>query len=407
MKLEKLIAEAKQDEAPVKDVDWGAMESRLMNQIEAEKPGVEPIPLPLTRLEWRRKYLRPASLALAIAATFVIYMRRDAAEHPIATTNAPDSKPVAALRAEASNLTSGDLLVNEKPADRVIRTGDALSLNGGRAMLEQPKAVSWLMETVDSSAARARVSAAGDRDHGKARPLVLDLEHGAIEAQVTPVSSGEAFAIDLVSKTGIVRVAVHGTHLRVLRDGDHVSVDLSEGVIAIGVPPTDGDVTTGTTVIAPAHVELEANDLGSITVKHTGVREPVQLGDHVVVMKHAEDPAPVAVATNVAAPQLEAPKGPIPTKIDPPKPAVPPKDAILSAVRECAVKHAAPGAVRVTVTSDLSLTLNADGSVKLAQFTPPLPPDVQTCATETIYKQTFESSSASADLVHVPIEFSY
>ena len=34
---------------------------------------------------------------------------------------------------------------------------------------------------------------------------------------------------------------------------------------------------------------------------------------------------------------------------------------------------------------------------------PPLPPDIQTCAAETIYKTTLEDAGA----VEIPIEFSY
>ena len=47
--------------------------------------------------------------------------------------------------------------------------------------------------------------------------LVLALDEGAVEAQVVPVPSGEAFAVDV----GSSRVAVHGTHLRVARAGGH------------------------------------------------------------------------------------------------------------------------------------------------------------------------------------------
>ena len=60
------------------------------------------------------------------------------------------------------------------------------------------------------------------------------LDDGAFEAQVTPVPSGEAFAVDVATPTSIVRIAVHGTHLRVARAGTRVTVDLTEGVVSIG-----------------------------------------------------------------------------------------------------------------------------------------------------------------------------
>jgi hypothetical protein len=247
------------------------------------------------------------------------------------------------------------------------------------------------MESEDGEAARARVSSAG-------KPLVLDLDHGAIEAQVTPVKEGEAFAVDLITKTGIVRVAVHGTHLRVSRAGDRVVVDLTEGVIAIGVPPASG-MTTGTSVTAPAHVELDANDLGSLKVEHTNVRPPIQLGDHVVAFPPA--PAESAHVASVPAPQKAPAKAEMPV---PNAPAIPPRDAIITAVRECAVKHAkANSEIKVSVSSTLELTVGTDGTPTLAKFTPPLPADVQTCAAETIYKTKLDETGT----VSVPISFSY
>src|SRR5439155_1470159 len=131
-------------------------------------------------------------------------------------------------------------------AGHALRTGDVLEADGARAVLERPRKVAWLLEGGNSSPAasgRARVKSAGES-------LVLALDDGAIEAQVTPVPSGEAFAVDIASGTSLVRVAVHGTHLRVSRSGSRVVVDLTEGVVSIGVPPRTGS-TYGTLVTAP------------------------------------------------------------------------------------------------------------------------------------------------------------
>lgn len=400
--LDALIAEAKGEEpAAVREIDWSKLEASLMAEVKAAPPVAG-----LRSPEWRRKYLRPATVALALAATVVIYARREAADRTAAEQTQQRAQKVLAQREEASSLTSGELHIDGAPlaAGQMVRTGDALSVTNGRAVLERgngsAKAVSWLMETDDAEAARARVSSAGQQGSGPARPLVLDLEHGAIEAQVTPVKEGEAFAVDVITKTGIVRVAVHGTHLRVSRAGDRVVVDLTEGVIAIGAAPRSG-LTTGTTVTAPAHVELDATDLGTLEVRHTNVRAPVQLGDHVVVMPPPppESSDNLHVATSPATP---APK-PV-TKLEPPKPATPPREAIINAVRQCAAKNAKSASeVRVSVTSSLELTVGADGTPTLAKFTPPLPPEVQTCAAETIYKTKLDETGT----VSVPISFSY
>lgn len=406
-KLDALIVEAKSEQpAAVRDLDWSKMEASLMARVEAEAPesGRQSVAKvsPLRSPEWRKKYLRPATIALALAASVVMYARRHAGENPTAEHTEQHAQNVLAQRDEASSLTSGDLLIDDAPLvkGQVVRAGDALSIKSGRANLERGKAVSWLMETNDGEVARARVSSAGQQGDGPAKPLVLDLEHGAIEAQVTPVSAGEAFAVDVITKKGIVRVAVHGTHLRVSRAGDRVIVDLTEGVIAIGAPPSQG-LTTGTTVTAPAHIELDATDLGSLKVAHTDVRAPVQLGEHVVVLAPAPaetEPAPITLVPTPSpkpAPEVEAPKV-----------VIAPRDAIINAVRECATKHAPSthaSEVRVSVTSSLELTVGADGMPTLAKFTPPLQAEVQTCAAETIYKTKLDETGK----VNVPISFSY
>lgn len=393
-KLDDLIAEAKSEEpAAIRELDWSKIEARLMDEAKRETAHAEPG-------AWRRKYLRPATVALTLAATFIIYARREAAQQ-VAVQGQPNAREVAVQREEASALTSGELRIDGAPLGpgQVVRAGDALSVTNGRAVLERAKAVSWLVETADTEPARARVSSAGQQGEGPAKPLVIALEHGAIEAQVTPVKAGEAFAVDVAAKTGTVRIAVHGTHLRVARAGDRVVVDLTEGVIAIGAPPAAG-VTSGTSVTAPAHVELDANDLGTLRVQRTSVRPPVQLGDHVVVMEEAPSEAAGPALVASAAPVV--PKTPL--KAEAPKPAVPPREAIVAAVRQCAAKHSKTGGeVRVSVTSELSLTVGSDGMPKLAQFTPPLPPDVQACAAETIYKTKLDETGA----VSVPLSFSY
>ncbi|MBX3229586.1 MAG: FecR domain-containing protein [Labilithrix sp.] len=407
-KLDALIAEAKAEREPsaVRDLDWDAIEARVTRRIEDEPhAATEPRAAmdPLARDRTRRNLVRGATLALAIAATAIIYVRRQAAEHPGATGPAVATTETPALAAlEASSFTGGELHVGGALAQPgfTIHEGDALSVAKGRASLERAGAVSWLIEPDDDGvAARARVTSAG-------KPLVLSLEHGAIEAQVTPVKEGEAFAVDVATLSGVVRIAVHGTHLRVARAGDRVVVDLTEGVIAIGVAPKHG-MTTGTSVTAPAHVELDARDLATLRIDDAPavVRAPIPLGEPATAAaaSAAAPHASVAAAAPATPPKPSA-------KVDAPKPPakVPARDAIIAAVRQCAGSHAkSSGAVRVTVTSELTLTLAPTGEVKLAKFSPPLPPEVQTCAAATIYKTRVDEHTAASGTLSVPLEFSY
>jgi hypothetical protein len=76
---------------------------------------------------------------------------------------------------------------------------------------------------------------------------------------------------------------------------------------------------------------------------------------------------------------------------------------IAAAVRDCAAAKSRPTAVRVTVTSVLRLRIGPDGEVTSAQFDPPLLPEIQSCATPTIYRSRLEETG----IVTIPIEFSY
>jgi hypothetical protein len=97
--------------------------------------------------------------------------------------------------------------------------GETIDTHGARALFEAEGRVSWLLENESKVQDRAN-------DGSKpARPSFWRSLEGAVEAQVTPVASGEAFAIDVEG----VRIAVHGTHLRVARDGDHVSSTCRRG----------------------------------------------------------------------------------------------------------------------------------------------------------------------------------
>ncbi|MDB4946035.1 MAG: hypothetical protein JWP97_5569, partial [Labilithrix sp.] len=287
-----------------------------------------------------------------------------------------------------------------------LRAGDVVEAQGARAVLDRPRKVAWLLEANGTPAqvARAHVKAAGDS-------LVVGLDDGAIEAQVVPVAQGEAFAVDVASGSSLVRVAVHGTHLRVARDGSRVTVDLTEGVVAIGNPPAAG-TTVGTTITAPSHVEFDAADLRTLKVDHapSAVRAAIALVP--AEAPAAADPA----AVQAAAPSL--PPGRSHGREAPRPSAAPPagthaaarspaaaREAIAQAVRSCAASHGSSGSVRVTVKSSLELKVGASGKVEAARFDPPLAPEIQACAAAAIY--ALEVDDAANGGLHVPIEFSY
>jgi hypothetical protein len=412
--LDALVGEAKEDFVP-RDVDihWGRVEEKLMARIAEEEP-------PLLRDRrasgtGRARALRMTAIALAAAAAVAVVVRRD--RDTSLVDAAPPTATGEALAASALRATegAGEIRISGTAATtgHVLRAGDVIEADRARGVFERTRKVAWLIEGDEGTLAKANVKSASES-------LVLGLDDGAIEAQVTPVASGEAFAVDIASGGKLVRVAVHGTHLRVVRHGKRVTVDLTEGVISIGVPPRTG-TTIGTLVSAPAHVELDAEDLDrSIKVDHSpaAVRAAIPLAVTPALAAHEPSPpapkndTPAGVVTKPAA-ITQAPAKPEPARAaaEPQKPAapaiaapLPPREEIARAVRTCAAGKKHSDGVKYTVTSTLTLKLAASGEVQTAQFSPPLTPDVQACAAEAIYKTRFDNESG---LVTVPIEFSY
>ncbi len=398
--LDALIGEAREHLDPP-DVDWSRLESQVMASAAREKPAL------VRDIESasHARLFRVGAFVLAAAAAIALFVRREA-DAPLggpARTAATEGAPASSLRSTegAGEVRIGGIVATP---GYIVRSGDAIEVDRARGVFERARRVSWLLEQDGDGLARVQVKSAGDS-------LVLGLERGAIEAQVVPVPSGEAFAVDIATERTLVRVAVHGTHLRVARAGNRVIVDLTEGVVSIGVPPRSG-ITIGTTITAPAHVELDATDLGTLRVDHmlATVRSAVPLASAV---ESVRPEAALAPAQNAGAvpPVVSVPKtlsreghalGPAKSDLQPKAP-LPPREAIAAAVRECAAPRSRSNEVHVTVSSSLQLSVSAAGVIESAQFSPPLSPDVQACAAEVIYKVHLDETGP----ITIPLEFSY
>jgi hypothetical protein len=407
------------------EIDWSRVEARVMAAIDREKAeAASGAPKRDRAAVFRRQALvRSATFLFAAAAAVFVFVRKDR------SPGQQGSIPATVIeRVPASSLRStegkGEVRIGSRVATpgSVLHGGDSIEVGAARAVFERAQVVTWLLEQdldapdgLDGPPARAHVVSAGE-------PLVLRLEHGVIEAQVTPVPVGEAFAVDVATERGVVRVAVHGTHLRVARAGNRVVVDLTEGVVSIGVAPRMG-ITQGAEITAPAHVELDSTDLGTLRIDRdpAAVRAPIPLGpdagaapathavaDRPPAPRHASTPhAPPATAGTVIAaaprPERSEPTNAPRAKVEARKPALSPRDTIALAVRECAAAHTRPTEVRVTVTSNLRLRVSPTGTVETAQFSPPLQPEIQSCAAQVIYQTRLDETG----MVTIPIEYSY
>jgi hypothetical protein len=368
-----------------RDVDWAEVDRRLFTRVNAD----------LAREHEKLSSGRGRGVAfvlggLAAAAAAVFFVAGGSATH---TTDAP----FASLEEPAGSVTAveggGAVLVDGKPVSvgATLHQADVIDATGGRVTVDRPGKLTLILEK-GSRATVTHVQGA----------LILALEQGAVEAQVVPVPNGEAFAVDV----GTSRVAVHGTHLRVARDGSHVVVDLSEGVVSLGDAPRVGS-TVGSLITAPAHAEFSAGEPEStLSLSHdpSVVRSPVSLAG----LSAASPRSAVAAVAAVDPPRPEVADGrdraalvPPPPRAQAPAPAVHPPDpnpagTIASAVRSCLLGRPRGDNVTVVVSTTLRLELSPDGTVQSARFDPPVAPDVNACAAGSIYRVRFSHGGAEA-----------
>ena len=316
----------------------------------------------------------------------------------VATSVAPRETPSPAAPAELTAVNQG----GELRADGVhaalhhvdLHNGQRLEARGGDAVFAAPGRVDWVLER-GTEVSMVQAGAQGG-------PIILALQVGAIEAQVVPVVTGEAFAIDVDG----VRVAVHGTHFRVAREernGKNVVVDLSEGVISVGAPAD----TLAQRYNAPAHVEFSVSDLvGTLHVDHDPGRvraavDPVALA--ALAQSVAPESAPESAPSSPVTSQGSGGNAPVVSSrtlsATPPKPPTP-NELIVAAVRRCAGETLHGGAGTITISSMLTVDVTSDGKARLATFHPPLMPELQSCIGKVVYETSWSEPGAH----DIPIE---
>jgi hypothetical protein len=388
--LDKLVQEAREHlgTREASRVDWPAVDKGLFERIEGERRSRRS-PAPV---RWK-----PVAVAGALALTaagvalgVLGSRRRDPvpiAQGPSGILESPED--LVSIDGDGRALVDG---ITRSSGAR-IRVGDLIETQLAAVTLQRPGKVRL---TLDPES-RVRVT----RIH---ETLVLSLERGAVEARVTPVAHGEAFAVDVEGS----RVAVHGTYLRVQRDDPRVIVDLKEGVIAIGEAPRVGPVL-GAVVVAPAHAEFMAEDvLGTLGVSHEAstLRWPAPSAARAPAPSlPADEPrpsaapasrAPTAASSGEARPTSHAPTAASSAGPGPATTAAAAEPDLASVVRRCIAERPHAENLTIVVKTTLYLTLGGDGSVQSARFDPPVAPDVNACAAQSIYRARFEHGGTLA-----------
>ncbi|MBK7585679.1 MAG: FecR domain-containing protein [Myxococcales bacterium] len=320
--LEHVTRELRNVEAP--EPDWERMEQRLLARIDADE----------TRTRRAGGYRIAAVLAAAAAILLLVGgvfrgQRQDVAENPPAAA-APATR---VFGPSAGQLSGAELSVG----DEVIAGAHAL-------IVDHPGRARW---TLDPSS-HATVAGVGD-------VITLRLTSGALNARVVKSDKPETFVIEVDE----ARVAVHGTEFRVVRAAEGISVDVTEGVVAVG----------GRGLAAGFF--LRAGDTGQFSSDGRS--------GHVKQAAVAEAPA------------TEPPSKPSVSAMRPALPVAPSAtelgkalDQIASAAASCFASGAAQGEVRVQLRTDVAISLGADGKLQTVRFDPPLSPT----ATECVLRQT-------------------
>jgi len=386
--LDRLVREAREHFGTHEgaNVDWRVVDGALFTRVEQEmRTRRSQAPAPW----WPRSLAVALTLSAAALALVVFHGRRETAPIAQADMGGLESSE------ESVSIESGEARVQgiAGSGERRLRLGDVVETGATSVSLERPGKVSMVLE----ANSRMRVSKLRET-------LVVELERGAVEARVTPVAHGEAFAVDVESS----RVAVHGTHLRVQRDDWRVIVDLNEGVVAVGDAPRVGPVV-GAVVVASAHAEFMAFDaLGTLKVSRepsalrwppantatVGTASTAAIEGHTGVEPAASRVAPVPSSDPRGEPRTAASA----TAASPPSAS--PESDIVGVVRRCMAERPRVENVTILVKTTLRLTLGDDGWVQSARFDPPVAPDVNACAAQAIYRTRFDrggSVSLSVD----------
>lgn len=393
--LDKLVREASDrlGTPEAERIDWRAVDGALFERVQREGR-TRSAPTAIRR--WPRAFV-PVALGLSAVAIALLVVSRG--PRPAGPASRSSFGAVESLEASLSLESGGQAAVQgvAGSGERRLQQGDVVETQDTSVTLQRPGKVSVILE----AHSRIRVSKLGET-------LILALERGAVEAQVTPVPHGEAFAVDVEGS----RVAVHGTHLRVQRDDWRVVVDVNEGVIAVGDAPPSGPVL-GAIVVASAHAEFMAFDtLGTLKV----TRDPAALrwptappgtaekGTDATAEPHpGSEAAPTRMPVARSAEPRGEPRAPTsaPISASPSSPGIVPPAHLADIVRKCMADRPHAENVIVLVRTTLYLTLGDDGWVQSAQFAPPVAPDVNACAAQSIYRTHFDHGGD----VTLPIDF--
>lgn len=345
--LRRLVRDAR-DEPPA-ELDWAAVEQRLMSDVARNQRTSRRSPYPL------------AWAGLAAAAAVAIFFASQRAKIAVPQTPPPIIEATEPLRKNGDALAIGS---------RVTAPNRELSVDhAGRA--------TWTLAPGSSALLAER-----------SERITLRLERGSVLSEVVPNPKPETFIVEAAR----ARIAVHGTVFRVTLEGERVIVQVREGIVAVG---PQGNVPAFF-LKAPAHGDFAADG-------HSGSIDGRPLGD---TSERRSEPlklnpwrAPsVAPLPSLLAPAVAA-ELPLEPSISDIEAGV---SRIVDATTDCFRRYtqSAEG-VQITVRTALSLQIADSGAISDVDFQPPLSPEAEQCAAQGISQITFAPSKQGAKVTRM------
>jgi hypothetical protein len=284
---------------------------------------------------------------------------------------------------------------------------------------------------------------------------VLELERGAVRAEVEPRDPAEGILDAFVIEAGRTRIAVRGTAFSVARAEDRIDVDVEHGTVAVGLAGRAG-VLMATSLVGPARASFSLDGVRLATLppgnaaffgdrSSPAPSEPAVIPPLTLLAPPApnavpsrpeapppspasapsEAPAPVAAPPAAAAASSDAADAAAAkTPTEPPAPPAPSLEAatapaeaaprveppsfltpasIKAGVERCftQIYSARQTQVKLSIASTMRITVRADGTVQSAAFDPPLAPSFQLCAGSAIAGR-FKSGPQT---ITIPVSF--
>lgn len=340
----RILIEQLRDE-PTPPLDFDRIERSMMAQLDAERRLEQPRRVGVSRL------VVAGVVTLAVAAGAMLLMRE---KGPLFSP----SRGSMAQQLRSIDATSAD--------QRVTHVGIG----------------SWVAER----GAKVRiVEESADR-------VVLALDEGSLIAEVIPKPIPDRFVVI----AGHTRVAVRGTIFRVVREGDHVDVAVTRGVVAVGAE----GATSGVSLVAPRSgtFDLEGKLRGETSVVVPTLSNPLLQGtDAAPTEVRTADPIDASASANTPADSSAQAKTESSSTVTSPRGSgsVPTKSAWLdeanlqahhaSIAADCFRREAhLPAGVNVTATTTLVVTFDANHRVSASSFRSPLAPAVEQCIQASI-----------------------